>query len=231
MMGFTLFLSVFMFGATAFVVFSRKNLNALIALSIFSMILVVYYFLLHAPDVAITEAALGAGFSTMIFLIAIRKIKEERKMVDLSDYFRETNVVRIESKKSEVILKTLVDTCLSSYPESFRENIISRVIEKGNNQEINLGHGIALTHERFDELDGIYTALGLLPRTVRYFRGPPVHTVVCILLPNTKSQEYLSMMARFTRFLTQHPPDQTAPSADPEKIVQAIRDFETSEGS
>lgn len=43
-------------------------------------LLVSYLFLrMGAPDVAMTEAAIGAGLSTVIFLIAIRRTEEQER--------------------------------------------------------------------------------------------------------------------------------------------------------
>lgn len=51
-----------------------KNLvNSVIVLGAFSLILSLVLYYLHAPDVAITEAAIGSGFATVIFIIAIKK--------------------------------------------------------------------------------------------------------------------------------------------------------------
>lgn len=56
------------------VVWARDLVHAVLALSLFSTILSLQYLWLHAPDVAMTEAALGAGLSTVVFLVAIRRI-------------------------------------------------------------------------------------------------------------------------------------------------------------
>ena len=66
-------LSLLMLGMTAVVVWARDLRVALIGLSLFGMVLSLQYLLLHAPDVAMTEAALGAGLSTIVFLVAIRR--------------------------------------------------------------------------------------------------------------------------------------------------------------
>lgn len=68
-------LMAFMLAMTAVVVFARSLIVALIALSLFSMFLTLHYLLLRAPDVAMTEAALGVGLSTLVFLVAIRKTR------------------------------------------------------------------------------------------------------------------------------------------------------------
>lgn len=71
-------LPIFMLAMTGVVVFARDLRVALVGLSLFSMLLSLHYMLLHAPDVAMTEAALGVGLSTLVFLIAIRKTEEPR---------------------------------------------------------------------------------------------------------------------------------------------------------
>jgi energy-converting hydrogenase B subunit D len=51
---------------------SRDLLHGVIALSAISLLSALLFYLLHAPDVAITEAAVGAGVSTVVFVWAIR---------------------------------------------------------------------------------------------------------------------------------------------------------------
>ena len=58
----------------ALVTLEIKNLlNAVIVLGAFSLVLSLIFYYLHAPDVAIAEAAIGSGFTTVIFLLAIKK--------------------------------------------------------------------------------------------------------------------------------------------------------------
>lgn len=51
---------------------SKDLLHGAIALSAVSLMSSILFYLLYAPDVAITEAAVGAGVSTVIFVWAIR---------------------------------------------------------------------------------------------------------------------------------------------------------------
>jgi uncharacterized MnhB-related membrane protein len=51
---------------------SRDLLHGVIALSAISLLSAILFYILQAPDVAITEAAVGAGVSTVIFVWAIR---------------------------------------------------------------------------------------------------------------------------------------------------------------
>jgi len=50
----------------------KKLLPSVIALSVASLLLSLEFYLLQAPDVAIAEAAIGAGLTMAIFIFAIR---------------------------------------------------------------------------------------------------------------------------------------------------------------
>ena len=50
----------------------EKLLPSVIALSVSSLLLSLEFYILHAPDVAIAEAAIGAGLTMAIFVFAIR---------------------------------------------------------------------------------------------------------------------------------------------------------------
>jgi len=50
----------------------RKLLPSIIALSVASLLLSLEFYLLHAPDVAIAEASIGAGLTMAIFIFAVR---------------------------------------------------------------------------------------------------------------------------------------------------------------
>lgn len=55
------------------VVRSKDLLAAALIYSIYSFDMAIIYTQLNAPDVGLTEAAVGAGATTIIFLIAISK--------------------------------------------------------------------------------------------------------------------------------------------------------------
>lgn len=60
--------------------FSRDLLAAVIIFSVYSLIMCLMWQRLQAPDLALTEAAVGAGVTTVLFIVAIFKTrrKEER---------------------------------------------------------------------------------------------------------------------------------------------------------
>ncbi len=51
----------------------RRRLPAIVGMGLFSFLLAVVYLLLHAPDVALTEATIGVGLITAIYVLAIRR--------------------------------------------------------------------------------------------------------------------------------------------------------------
>ena len=50
-------------------------LSSIIALSITGIFCAAEFLMLHAPDVAISEAAVGAALTPLIFIVTLRKIK------------------------------------------------------------------------------------------------------------------------------------------------------------
>lgn len=53
----------------------KDLLHAVIVLAAADILLALAFFLLAAPDIAITQAAIGAGLTTVIFVIAINKTR------------------------------------------------------------------------------------------------------------------------------------------------------------
>jgi len=61
--------------AAFFAIKLRDLLACAVMLGVMSLLLSLEFYLLQAPDVAITEAAVGAGLSTAIFIVAILKTR------------------------------------------------------------------------------------------------------------------------------------------------------------
>ena len=53
----------------------EKLLSAVIALGVTGVFAAAEFLLLHAPDVAISEAAVGAALTPLIFIVTLRKIR------------------------------------------------------------------------------------------------------------------------------------------------------------
>ena len=53
----------------------EKLLSSVIALGVTGIVAAAEFLLLHAPDVAISEAAVGAALTPLIFIVTIKKLK------------------------------------------------------------------------------------------------------------------------------------------------------------
>ena len=58
---------------------SKNLLVALIILMAYSVVMSIIWALLAAPDLAITEAAVGAGISSILLFITLKKVRDIRK--------------------------------------------------------------------------------------------------------------------------------------------------------
>ncbi len=54
--------------------FSRNLLNSIIIFMSYSLIMSIIWILLESPDLAITEAAVGAGITSILFFVTLKKI-------------------------------------------------------------------------------------------------------------------------------------------------------------
>ncbi len=70
-------LGVIMVVAALMALYQKKLSIAIIAAGAVSLMASVLYLLLAAPDVALTEAAIGSGLSTIIFFYVLNKIRKE----------------------------------------------------------------------------------------------------------------------------------------------------------
>ena len=61
--------------AAVMAVHFEKLLSSVIALGVVGIFAAAEFLLLHAPDVAISEAAVGAALSPLIFIVALKKIR------------------------------------------------------------------------------------------------------------------------------------------------------------
>lgn len=53
---------------------SKSLLNTILIYMSYSLIMSIIWILLESPDLAITEAAVGAGITTLLFVITLKKI-------------------------------------------------------------------------------------------------------------------------------------------------------------
>jgi energy-converting hydrogenase B subunit D len=60
-------------------VFARDLLAAVIIFSVYSLLMALMWQRLQAPDLALTEAAVGAGVTTVLFVVAIFKTRRREE--------------------------------------------------------------------------------------------------------------------------------------------------------
>ncbi|WP_316977140.1 Na(+)/H(+) antiporter subunit B [Shumkonia mesophila] len=60
-------------------IFQRSLLSAVIMVGFISLMVSYLFLRMDAPDVAMTEAAIAAGLTTVIFLIAIRRTEDSER--------------------------------------------------------------------------------------------------------------------------------------------------------
>ena len=54
--------------------FSKKLMNAILIFMSYSLMMSIIWILLESPDLAITEAAVGAGVTSLLFFVTLKKI-------------------------------------------------------------------------------------------------------------------------------------------------------------
>ena len=67
-------LFIFLIACAISVTFSKNLLNSIIIYMSYSLIMSIIWILLESPDLAITEAAVGAGITSVLFFITLKKI-------------------------------------------------------------------------------------------------------------------------------------------------------------
>ena len=71
---FTCILLGFLIVCAISVSFSKNLLNSILIFMSYSLVMSVIWILLESPDLAITEAAVGAGVTSILFFITLKKI-------------------------------------------------------------------------------------------------------------------------------------------------------------
>lgn len=74
MTGFNILLLIVLIGCALSVSYIKNLYGAVVIFAAYSLIMAAVWQQLEAPDVAITEAAVGAGVTTLLFLAALKKI-------------------------------------------------------------------------------------------------------------------------------------------------------------
>ena len=71
----TWILLVFLVLCAAAVSFHKNLLNSILIFMAYSLIMSILWMIMESPDLAITEAAVGAGVTSLLFFVTLKKIK------------------------------------------------------------------------------------------------------------------------------------------------------------
>lgn len=77
--GIIIVLGIIMIASAFMAIYVRSLLSSIIAAGVISLMASIIYLLLAAPDVAMTEAAIGSGLTTVVFLYAFNKVRTGRE--------------------------------------------------------------------------------------------------------------------------------------------------------
>ncbi len=77
MLGMALVIGLSMVGAAAVAIVTRSTVTAVLAAGLVSLFASVLFVVLGAPDVAMTEAAIGSGLTTFLFFFVMGRIRRE----------------------------------------------------------------------------------------------------------------------------------------------------------
>ncbi len=72
-------LLIFLVVCAISVSFSKRLLNSILIFMSYSLIMSIIWILLESPDLAITEAAVGAGVTSVLFFATLKKIHAMRE--------------------------------------------------------------------------------------------------------------------------------------------------------
>ena len=60
----------------------KSLLGSIIVFAVYSLIMAILWQQLNAPDLAITEAAVGAGITTILFIVTLKRVSKPKNKGD-----------------------------------------------------------------------------------------------------------------------------------------------------
>ncbi len=148
-------------------------------------------------------------------------------MIDLTRYLTRERLVPLGPAPRDALLRRLVAAALGAEAASPPAGLpdLAELLRGFKDQE--LGQGFVLTHMRVPFGDDIRLGVGLFGRPAAFGRIADVHTVICALIPDRCSREYLSLMARLSRLLSTAAAAEAFRAGEPDRVLDTIRTFQT----
>ncbi len=138
-------------------------------------------------------------------------------MIDLAGYLRPDRMLRIGPADRGALLRRLLAHASPAGPAADPEQFSS----------VDLGHGFMLCHTRTSAGGDFRVVVGMLEEPFRWGRGEPVHTVFCVLVPIDRSRDYLTLLARLSRFLSDAETEAAFRARDACRVAELAAAFRT----
>ncbi len=148
-------------------------------------------------------------------------------MIDLTPYFVRERMVTLAPASRDALVLQLIDVCLGEQAQGEPDTIARRreILRAIKDQP--LGAGFALSHARISAGGEIRFSIGLLREPHTFGHAANVHTIFCALIPENRSREYLSFLARLSRLLMMPHAAEVFRGGNPDRILELVRTFQT----
>lgn len=83
MIYFEILLLLILVGTALAVALTKKNLSAIIIFTVYSLVMSIVWVLVQSPDLALTEAAIGAGVTSLLFYILLSSVDELKEFENI----------------------------------------------------------------------------------------------------------------------------------------------------
>lgn len=107
-------------------------------------------------------------------------------------------VCGLEARDRDAAIEELLDALVDAkrVPESLREDLLARVLERERKVSTGFGRGVAVPHVKHRDLDRISAAIGLTPEGIDFksIDGQPVYSVVLLVSSEDRPEEHLGAM-------------------------------------
>lgn len=97
---FTCILLIFLIVCAVAASLSKNLLNTVLIFMSYSLVMSIIWVILESPDLAITEAAVGAGVTTVLFVLTLKKTHAIMDMERAKDQDGKEDVAQVEGGES-----------------------------------------------------------------------------------------------------------------------------------
>lgn len=169
---FMIVLSFFLIFCAVAVSFTKKNLSAIVIFSAYSLVMTIIWIIMESPDLAITEAAVGAGVTSILFFATLKKINQidigaegksedtkklkppvPRKIINVfNSFFKVISAVLVSALFVLILFTALNLPELGSILNPDNNEVARRYIESGiaETGAVNIVAGMILDYRAFD---------------------------------------------------------------------------------